>query len=274
MHTAPVSCAAGDSASWPAGRPRPRPAQLLLLLLLSLVLTPLANLQEREGGGGRSSEPPFFMPEEMPQLNVAVVLKSVVLGALVYVLAQYRRASQDRAADKARNRPAEPSDGGAAATSGGSTAGAAQGGGEKAGEAMPALTVLFASQTGTAEGFATTIGQEARQQGFAARVECVEDYTDEGVEQLMEEELLVLVAATYGEGEPTDDALQFTKWLRLEDHETDCLSKVNFTVFGLVRRMIVATHSLPAPPCTKCTHSAGRWHSGGCELILGGRWAG
>jgi hypothetical protein len=53
LATGCLPCCWRYSASWPAGRPRPRPAQLLLLLLLSLVLTPLANLQEREGGGGQ-----------------------------------------------------------------------------------------------------------------------------------------------------------------------------------------------------------------------------
>lgn len=41
------------------------------------------------------------------------------------------------------------------------------------------------------------------------------------------------LVATYGEGEPTDNAVKFYNWLKSEDRTNECLNKLKFSVFGL-----------------------------------------
>jgi NADPH-ferrihemoprotein reductase len=43
----------------------------------------------------------------------------------------------------------------------------------------------------------------------------------------------IFVVATYGEGDPTDNAVEFMKWLKKDTLEPNCLNRVSFTVFGL-----------------------------------------
>ena len=169
----------------------------------------------------------------------ALYIKTAIVGALIVTLYMYRR-QQTRRNQLAAHRAAVQAATLMAAKTGTASAPGGKGAGGAAAEAeeegagdRPRLTVLFASQTGTAEGFATAVGQEARQQGFHATVACVEDYADDDIEQLHEEKLLVVIAATYGEGEPTDDALAFTKWLRREDAPADSLAELHYAVFGL-----------------------------------------
>ena len=172
----------------------------------------------------------------MDPYSPALWAKTVLIGALVFVLFTHKR-QQSAASRRAAHQAAIEAATALANTAGkGKAVAAGKAGGASAGDADgdgPALTILFASQTGTAEGFATQVAGEARQQGFTANVACVEDYTDEDIEQLYEEKLLVVIAATYGEGEPTDDAMQFTKWIQSGEVEPDSLDRLHFAVFGL-----------------------------------------
>jgi NADPH-ferrihemoprotein reductase len=47
---------------------------------------------------------------------------------------------------------------------------------------------------------------------------------------LAEEELVMFIVATYGEGEPTDNARDFNDWLGHSDREKDLFNKVKFCV--------------------------------------------
>lgn len=97
------------------------------------------------------------------------------------------------------------------------------------------LSIFFGSQTGTAEGFARIVMEEAKKQGFDARVIDLEDFSPE---ILSSTKLAFFLMATYGEGEPTDNAAAFYKWLKNEDGSvpTDYLANLNFCVFGLGNR--------------------------------------
>ena len=139
---------------------------------------------------------------------MAVWLKTLLLGSHVLVWYSYRQEQVGGARPAAVAQPA-------AAV----TASAADG--EKAEEAeAPAqalvpLKIVFASQTGTAEGFAATLGAEAKSRGFQPTIVCVDEYAQDDLEEtLCSETALVVLAATYGEGEPTDDAVQLYKWLK------------------------------------------------------------
>lgn len=94
------------------------------------------------------------------------------------------------------------------------------------------MSIYFASQTGTAEGFARTIMAESHKSGFDAKMIDLEDFDPE---QVRTTRLAVFLVATYGEGDPTDNSAKFYKWLKNEDNSlpSDYLSPLQFTVFGL-----------------------------------------
>ena len=93
-------------------------------------------------------------------------------------------------------------------------------------------------QTGTAEDFAGRLVKEAKGYGIKAMVADLEDYDMARLEALHEEvdnPLAVFCLATYGEGDPTDNASVF--WEMLKEHgESDepdfRLNGLNFAVFG------------------------------------------
>ena len=97
------------------------------------------------------------------------------------------------------------------------------------------MSIYFGSQTGTAEGFARILMEEGKSKGFAAKMVDLEDFDPS---QLLHSKIAIFLIATYGEGEPTDNAVKFSKWLKNEDQELEAnhLSKVNFSVFGLGNR--------------------------------------
>ena len=92
------------------------------------------------------------------------------------------------------------------------------------------MKIFFGSQSGTAEGFAFEMEKEAKQFGFNAKAIDLEDYD---AENLCNEELCIFLVATYGEGEPTDNAQEFYNWLTSDDRFEVELNSVQFAVFGL-----------------------------------------
>jgi len=93
------------------------------------------------------------------------------------------------------------------------------------------ISLFFLPQhgTGTAEGYAEQLKKEAKKYGFAARVVDLDDFDES---EFMESRLALCVMATYGEGEPTDNASKFFKWLKNLDGPV-ALEGLSFTVFGL-----------------------------------------
>lgn len=72
-----------------------------------------------------------------------------------------------------------------------------------AASALKPLTILFGSQTGTAESLAKKAAKEAGQRGFAATVMDLAGYT---AARLAQEKNILLITSTFGEGEPPDNA--------------------------------------------------------------------
>lgn len=97
------------------------------------------------------------------------------------------------------------------------------------------LAVVFGSQTGTAEGFAKVLSGEGKAHGFDAAPYDLEDFTPDELQSI---DRAIFLMATYGEGEPTDNAAKFYKWMRgeVDDVPEGFLSNTKYTVFGLGNR--------------------------------------
>ncbi|CAM0135180.1 hypothetical protein VKS41_000235 [Umbelopsis sp. WA50703] len=81
------------------------------------------------------------------------------------------------------------------------------------------VIVFYGSQTGTAEEYAARIAKEASQKyNVSAMTADMEEYDMEHLSQLPSHKLAIFVLATYGEGEPTDNAVQF--WDMITQEET------------------------------------------------------
>ena len=98
------------------------------------------------------------------------------------------------------------------------------------------LHIFFGSQTGTSEGFARTLTEEGRQRGFDAKMVDLEDFDPQ---MMMATKRALFLMATYGEGEATDNAMKFYKWMKPEKDEMDmaaedgALTGMEYGVFGL-----------------------------------------
>lgn len=94
------------------------------------------------------------------------------------------------------------------------------------------IVVFYGSQTGTAEEFAGRLAKEAARYGMKALVADPEECEMEELSKLSEisNSLAVFCMATYGEGDPTDNAQAFYEWLQAGDAD---LNGVNYAVFGL-----------------------------------------
>lgn len=75
------------------------------------------------------------------------------------------------------------------------------------------VTILYGTQTGTAERFSKQLGNElrAKYSSLLVDVRDVENYTAKV--KLPKEKLVVFAVATYGDGEPTDNAAEFYSWV-------------------------------------------------------------
>lgn len=97
-----------------------------------------------------------------------------------------------------------------------------------AAQTLTPLTVIFGSQTGTAESLAKRIAKEAGKRGFAPTVL---DMSQTELARLASEKHVLVVTSTYGDGEPPDNAKAL--WTALGKAEGPLLANVRFSVCSL-----------------------------------------
>lgn len=99
------------------------------------------------------------------------------------------------------------------------------------------LVVFYGSQTGTAEEFAGRLAKEGIRYKLKGMVADPEECDMEELLKLKEIEnsLAVFCLATYGEGDPTDNAMEFYEWIQNGDVDMAGLnyavSIFNFRIF-------------------------------------------
>ncbi|XP_075871091.1 P450 (cytochrome) oxidoreductase b isoform X1 [Nelusetta ayraudi] len=95
------------------------------------------------------------------------------------------------------------------------------------------IIVFYGSQTGTGEEFANRLSKDAQRYGMKGMSADPEEYDMAELSRLSEIEnsLAIFCMATYGEGDPTDNAQDFYDWLQENDDEN--LAGLNYTVFAL-----------------------------------------
>ena len=88
---------------------------------------------------------------------------------------------------------------------------------EKMDESGKNCVVFYGSQTGTAEDYASRLAKEGSSRfGLKTMTADLEDFDYENLDQFPDDKIAVFVMATYGEGEPTDNAVEFWEFMNAE----------------------------------------------------------
>ena len=103
-------------------------------------------------------------------------------------------------------------------------------------ELIPSFTILYASETGTAEGFGNTLYKEVNERlHLKAKIFNVSEINS--VQIFNENSLIVIIASTWGEGEggPSDDCVDFNKMLKRKKFWEEFTNEknLNLAIFGL-----------------------------------------
>ncbi|KAI9801763.1 MAG: hypothetical protein M1825_003135 [Sarcosagium campestre] len=113
---------------------------------------------------------------------------------------------------------------------------------EKMDESGKNCVIFFGSQTGTAEDYAARLAKEGSSRfGLKTMVADLEDYDYDNLDTFPEDHVAMFVLATYGEGEPTDNAVDFYEFVTGEDvsfskggtADEKPLENLTFVAFGL-----------------------------------------
>jgi len=92
------------------------------------------------------------------------------------------------------------------------------------------VTIYFGSQTGRAETFAEELSDVLRELGLKTEVIDLDEFNDI---TFLKKEYVLFLQSTYGEGEPTDNAVHFFHYLEDMIREDKKLKNLKYAVFGL-----------------------------------------
>lgn len=113
---------------------------------------------------------------------------------------------------------------------------------EKMDETGKNCVVFYGSQTGTAEDYASRLAKEGSSRfGLKTMTADLEEYDYENLDTFPEDKVAMFVLATYGEGEPTDNAVEFYEFIGGEDvsfsegggKDDKALKSLKYVAFGL-----------------------------------------
>ena len=99
--------------------------------------------------------------------------------------------------------------------------------------------IFYGSQTGTAEDYASRLAKEGKSRfGLETMVADLEEFDYDKLDALPSDKVIMFVLATYGEGEPTDNAVDFYEFITGEDasfseSNDPPLGNLNYVAFGL-----------------------------------------
>ncbi|KAI4726728.1 cytochrome P450 reductase 1 [Aureobasidium sp. EXF-10728] len=93
------------------------------------------------------------------------------------------------------------------------------------------IVIFWGSQSGTAEGFANRLGRECHSRlRLDALVADLSDYDMESLKRITKETLVVFIASTFGEGDPSDNAAGLWHWICSAEAS---LGNLRYFAFGL-----------------------------------------
>ena len=112
---------------------------------------------------------------------------------------------------------------------------------EKLEQSSKNVVFFYGSQTGTAEDYASRLSKEGHSRfGLDTMTADLEDYDFDALDKFPADKMAVFVLATYGEGEPTDNAVEFYEFLSSEspdfaeaENPESPLSSLRYVAFGL-----------------------------------------
>ena len=113
---------------------------------------------------------------------------------------------------------------------------------EKMDESSKNCVIFYGSQTGTAEDYASRLAKEGSSRfGLKTMVADLEDYDYENLDTFPDDKVAMFVLATYGEGEPTDNAVDFYEFVTGEEvsfsgaggEDGKPLASLKYVAFGL-----------------------------------------
>ncbi|PHH72644.1 hypothetical protein CDD83_4902 [Cordyceps sp. RAO-2017] len=110
---------------------------------------------------------------------------------------------------------------------------------EKMDESGKNCVIFYGSQTGTAEDYASRLAKEGKSRfGLETMVADLEEYDYDNLDAVPSDKVVMFVLATYGEGEPTDNAVEFYEFITADDvslseSNDPPLDNLNYVAFGL-----------------------------------------